>query len=49
MEEDSEGPYADEPLADNTWLQDFFREREIFEHHKELQSRLRGEKHVDMW
>ncbi|KAK3747404.1 hypothetical protein QZH41_012091 [Actinostola sp. cb2023] len=48
MEE--EGPYADEPLADDAWLQDYQREREIIEErHKELQSRLRGEKPVDMW
>lgn len=45
-----EGPYSNEPLADENWLAEYYQEREKHEERsKELQSRLDGNVDTDQW
>ena len=44
------GPYAEEPLADDDWLEQYNRDRERTENrNRELEDRLNGITPVDTW
>ncbi|KAK3701246.1 hypothetical protein QZH41_003205 [Actinostola sp. cb2023] len=47
---ESTGPYSDEPLADDDWIEEYNKERQRIEkHNKELEDRLSGATSVDLW
>lgn len=44
------GPYSNEPLADDEWLKEYYKERQrIEERNKQLQDRLDGVVPIDSW
>ena len=44
------GPYSSEPLADDEWLREYYREREIIEENKrQLQHRLDRVMEINTW
>ena len=48
--EDDAGPYSSEPLADDEWLREYYREREIMEENeRQLQNRLDRVVEIDSW
>ena len=50
LTEDEAGPYSSEPLADDEWLREYYREREIIEENeRQLQNRLDRVVEIDSW
>ena len=44
------GPYSSEPLADDEWLREYYREREIMEEkERQLQDRLDRVVEINTW
>jgi len=44
------GPYSSEPLADDEWLRDYFRERKIIEENeRQLQNRFDRVVEINTW
>ena len=47
---DDEGPYSEEPLANDQWLQEYHQERRIIEEReRELQNRIDRVVELDLW
>ena len=50
LPENEAGPYSSEPLADDEWLREYYREREIMEENeRQLQNRLDRVVEIDSW
>lgn len=50
LPENEAGPYSGEPLADDEWLREYYRERELMEENeRQLQNRLDRVVEIDSW